>query len=232
MKARRSATRNCIVCTLLSPLFFLLLLQGCGGEDSYQVPADSVRVTQAVQHQTALPASRIPGTDSTTTPLPDSAPAPEKSRSSADSTILAKKESRGRNDSAGTISTTTPSSEKAPEKGAEQVGTNGGKPAVEKGTGCAEITPEIVKQGRMLFIGKGNCISCHGSDAKGNALGPDLTDDTWLHISGDYPSIADVVRKGINLVIEHPTPMPPMGGAKLTDEDICAVSAYVWSLTH
>ena len=31
---------------------------------------------------------------------------------------------------------------------------------------------------------------------------------------------------------EHPAPMPPKGGAPLTDDQVKAVAAYVYSLSH
>jgi hypothetical protein len=31
---------------------------------------------------------------------------------------------------------------------------------------------------------------------------------------------------------QHAAPMPPMGGASLTPQQVCAVAAYVYSLGH
>ena len=55
----------------------------------------------------------------------------------------------------------------------------------------------------------------------------------WLVIGGTYQEIADLVKKGV----PHPTkpfpaPMPPEGGASLSAEQVCAVAAYVNSITH
>jgi len=94
---------------------------------------------------------------------------------------------------------------------------------------CGTITDEMIHQGEVLFSGKGNCSTCHKGDATGSALGPNLTDTTWLDIPGDFRSIAKNIRTGVELPIEHPTPMPPMGGARLTDEQICQLAAYIWS---
>ena len=39
---------------------------------------------------------------------------------------------------------------------------------------------EIEEQGGKLFLEKG-CIACHGMKGEGNAIGPNLTDNMWLH---------------------------------------------------
>lgn len=233
MNAMHNSIRSTVACQLLASLFLLGLLSGCGGEDAQQIRHDSVR-----EHQisAALPAAYSPPAEPTN-PIPsDSTPetVAGKKPTTADST-KPKKQEGTKKDSIRTTATapSSPASSKS-----QATGTSGGnaKGGAEQGTqaqtACSEVTPEMTTQGRSLFIGRGNCISCHGSDGKGNALGPDLTDSKWLHINGDYPSIVDIVRKGVNLVVEHPTPMPPMGGSRLSDSELCAVSAYVWSLSH
>jgi mono/diheme cytochrome c family protein len=40
------------------------------------------------------------------------------------------------------------------------------------------------------------------------------------------------VREGVPQPKEFRDPMPPMGGAQLTPEQLSAVSAYVWGLSH
>ena len=95
---------------------------------------------------------------------------------------------------------------------------------------CDEPTVERIAQGKTIYAGKGNCGNCHAADATGGALGPDLTDKLWIHINGDYTSIARNIRNGVPLPEEYPTPMPARGGGNLSDEEICAVAAYVWSL--
>jgi cbb3-type cytochrome c oxidase subunit III len=84
--------------------------------------------------------------------------------------------------------------------------------------------------GKAIFSGKGLCTACHGPDAKGTALAPDLTDAKWLHADGTVASIAKVIKAGVPTPKEHPAPMPPMGGAQLTDAEIQAVASYVASL--
>jgi mono/diheme cytochrome c family protein len=85
-------------------------------------------------------------------------------------------------------------------------------------------------QGRTLFEGKGNCWTCHGKDAKGTPLGPDLTDGEWINIDGSIDSIRVVVQRGVPKPVRYPAPMPPLGGARLSRAEIEALAAYVFSL--
>jgi cbb3-type cytochrome c oxidase subunit III len=94
----------------------------------------------------------------------------------------------------------------------------------------AGATQEMVTQGDQIFHSNGNCYTCHGADAKGTALAPDLTDAKWINVGGTYDEIQSTVKKGVPQPKEHPGPMPPMGGAQLTDDQVKAVAAYVWSL--
>jgi mono/diheme cytochrome c family protein len=84
--------------------------------------------------------------------------------------------------------------------------------------------------GKAVFTGKGNCHVCHGAEAKGGPLGPDLTDAEWLHIDGKAESIADLIKKGVPAPKQFPAPMLPMGGAQLTDAEVQAVARYIVSL--
>ena len=74
--------------------------------------------------------------------------------------------------------------------------------------------------------------ACHGSSGKGTPLGPDLTDSKWLWSDGSYSGIAKTITDGVMTPKEYRSPMPPMGGAQLTDDQVKAVAAYVWSLSH
>ena len=96
------------------------------------------------------------------------------------------------------------------------------------------VTAALVQQGQQVFTGPGICMTCHGSDATGTPLAPDLTDSEWLWVdpaAGDaLTQIATLIRTGVSQPKEHPAPMPAMGGAQLSDEQIEAVAAYVYSL--
>ncbi len=97
---------------------------------------------------------------------------------------------------------------------------------------CAGATKAEAAEGRKIFVGKGNCYTCHGMDAKGTPLAPNLVSHKWLNVDGSYPEIARVVSTGVAHPKEHPAPMPPMGGARLSPDEICDVAAYVYLLSH
>lgn len=93
------------------------------------------------------------------------------------------------------------------------------------------VTPEMVSQGQEIFTGTGLCFTCHTQTAEGGPLAPDLTDEEWLNISGrNYDEIVQVVNTGVPEPVEHPSAMPPMGGASLTEEQVRSVAAYVYAL--
>ncbi len=94
------------------------------------------------------------------------------------------------------------------------------------------VTPAMVSAGKELFGGKGLCLACHGPDAKGG-LGPDLTDTDWLHGDGSFTDIVSRVLLGVpdDESITGQS-MPPKGGSTLTDEEVRAVAAYVWTLSR
>jgi cytochrome c oxidase cbb3-type subunit 3 len=77
-----------------------------------------------------------------------------------------------------------------------------------------------LEKGQVVYSEK--CLACHGPQLQG-LIGPNLTDDFWIHGKGKAVDIALVVRKG---VLEKG--MPPWEG-QLTDEQIRAVTAYVAS---
>lgn len=96
----------------------------------------------------------------------------------------------------------------------------------------AGVTPAAIAAGKQLFLGEGLCMACHGADAKGS-LGPNLTDQTWLHGAGTYPEIVARVLSGVpSEQSKLGQIMPPRGGSGLTDEQVQAVAAYVWSVSH
>ena len=97
-----------------------------------------------------------------------------------------------------------------------------------------DITAQMVALGDSIFEGKaaaGICFTCHGPEAKGTQLGPDLTDQQWLNGDGSYPFIVQTVTRGVATPKQFPGPMPPFGQS-LTPAQVRAVAAYVYSLTH
>jgi len=94
------------------------------------------------------------------------------------------------------------------------------------------ITNTMVERGRQVFENPRQCIRCHGENASGD-IGPNLTDDSWIHAKGSYLDIVSAVLNGVRL--EQSTrgiPMPPKGGSNLTDDEVHAVAAFVWYISH
>ena len=63
-------------------------------------------------------------------------------------------------------------------------------------------------------------------------LGPNLLDKEWLNGDGGLPFIEKTITDGVPKPKKAPAPMPPKGGGQLTDAQIKAAAAYVWSLSH
>jgi len=101
---------------------------------------------------------------------------------------------------------------------------------------AAAVNASLVALGDSIFHGKaagGACLMCHGADAKGTpGLAPNLADAKWLNGDGTYAFIVKTVQNGVADPKEGPAPMPPMGGSQLRPEQVRAVAAYVYSLTH
>jgi mono/diheme cytochrome c family protein len=94
----------------------------------------------------------------------------------------------------------------------------------------------MLAQGDSIFHGLksgGLCQTCHGPTASGTPLAPSLVDSTWLTGDGSYAFIQKRVTEGMpNPTPPYTGPMLPMGGAQLTPDDIKAVAAYVYSISH
>lgn len=95
-------------------------------------------------------------------------------------------------------------------------------------------TADMVVLGNRLYHGSNGatCIGCHGPDAKGTQLGPDLTDKVWLWSDGSFPGIAQSITKGVPAPKRYRSPMPALGGSQLTPQQVSAISAYIWALSH
>jgi glucose/arabinose dehydrogenase/cytochrome c5 len=96
-------------------------------------------------------------------------------------------------------------------------------------------TPAEVALGKRIFdgqVGSAPCTGCHGTDAKGSPLGPDLTNGKWLWGDGSVAAIAHIITVGVPQPKEYRSAMPPMGGAQLSSSEVSAVAAYLWALNH
>jgi mono/diheme cytochrome c family protein len=94
------------------------------------------------------------------------------------------------------------------------------------------VTPAMVAEGETVFMGAGICFTCHMEGGVGGPLAPDLTDDEWINIDGSYESIVQNVIDGVPEPKEHPGLMLPRGGTAITDDQVNAVAAYVWTLSN
>lgn len=96
----------------------------------------------------------------------------------------------------------------------------------------AAVTPAAITQGDSIFHSKGNCYACHGANAEG-AVGPNLTDAEWIHSDGSYDAIVKQITTGVTKEeSKSGIVMPPKGGSTITDDEVKAVAAYVYSLSH
>jgi len=107
----------------------------------------------------------------------------------------------------------------------------GARPAVAQAS--AAVTPAAIAKGDTIFHTKGNCYACHGAKAQGAAVGPNLTDAEWIHSDGSYDAIVKQVVAGITKEqAKSGIPMPAKGGSTIADDEVNAVAAYVYSLSH
>jgi len=81
--------------------------------------------------------------------------------------------------------------------------------------------PAAVSAGKTIFVAK--CAACHGPQG-GGLIGPNLTDNSWIHGKGALTDIYKVVTKGVpeKGMLAWETTLKP--------EEIIQVVAYVKSL--
>lgn len=118
-----------------------------------------------------------------------------------------------------------------PDAGAAEAGA--GRPPVP--AGAAGVTPAMIALGDSVYHGQAGgaaCVGCHGADAKGTPLAPDLSDSQWIWGDGSLASIEEIIMKGVPMPKQHTGVMPPMGGAQLTKPQVHAVAAYLYALSH
>jgi glucose/arabinose dehydrogenase/mono/diheme cytochrome c family protein len=96
-------------------------------------------------------------------------------------------------------------------------------------------TREMVTLGNRIFHGQvagAACAGCHGSSGQGSPVGPNLTGKKFLWSDGSYAGIKKTIADGVAEPKDYRSAMPPMGGTQLTADQLSAVAAYVWSLSH
>lgn len=101
---------------------------------------------------------------------------------------------------------------------------------------AADTVPDsaTIAAGQRIYQGRGLCATCHGLQGEG-LLGPatrlNAGKAKWLHHDGSWAGIIALVSRGVDAAdSESGQAMPPRGGARLTDEQIRQVAAYVWKL--
>ena len=98
----------------------------------------------------------------------------------------------------------------------------------------AGITDAMVQEGAQIYAGAGICAACHLADGTGS-IGPDLTDSEWLIGDGEFEQLVEQILEGVSAAEATNSLgaiMPPRGGAAITDAQVRAVAAYVWTLSH
>lgn len=134
----------------------------------------------------------------------------------------------GAGETAGGTGAGTPAGGAGAEAPAGGAGAEAPPPAAGGGGASA-----LVALGDSVFHGQaggGTCYVCHGQDGKGSGVGPNLTDAEWLNTDGTLAGITKTVQSGVPTPKKAPAPMPPMGGASLSPDQVKAVAAYVHTL--
>jgi len=81
--------------------------------------------------------------------------------------------------------------------------------------------PESLKAGAVVY--EDNCMACHAEKGKGD-VGPNLTDNYWIHSDGTAANVYPVVFNGV-----EDNGMPAWG-EMITQDEIYQVVAYIKSL--
>ena len=82
-------------------------------------------------------------------------------------------------------------------------------------------TAELLAEGKVIFVK--NCVSCHGPEAQGASIGPNLTDEYWIH-KGGIKDIFKTIKNGV-----QEKGMIPWG-QQLSNAQIAAVATFIKSL--
>ena len=82
-------------------------------------------------------------------------------------------------------------------------------------------TAELLADGKVIFVK--NCVSCHGPEAQGASIGPNLTDEYWIH-KGGIKDIFKTIKNGV-----QEKGMIPWG-QQLSNAQIAAVATFIKSL--
>jgi cytochrome c oxidase cbb3-type subunit 3 len=76
-----------------------------------------------------------------------------------------------------------------------------------------------LSEGKTIYA-EMNCAACHGNEGEGNAIGPNLIDEYWIH-GCSFTDVFNLIKNG-----EPLKGMTPFKG-QLSDEKIQKVTSYV-----
>ena len=94
-----------------------------------------------------------------------------------------------------------------------------GQNAPGQNAGVVLTDKAMLAEGAKLFTEKG-CIACHGTKGEGNAIGPNMTDNFWIH--GCKPAeVVQLIKEGVPA--KGMTPFKSM----MTEGQINSVTAYI-----
>jgi cytochrome c oxidase cbb3-type subunit 3 len=79
-----------------------------------------------------------------------------------------------------------------------------------------------IAEGKTIYK-EMNCFACHGLNGEGNAIGPNLTDDTWIN-GCDFQSVFNIIKNG------NPAKGMTAFKGQISDEKIQKVSSYIHTL--
>jgi mono/diheme cytochrome c family protein len=106
----------------------------------------------------------------------------------------------------------------------------------------AGVTAQLIAQGDSIYNSPNpqgqpmSCTRCHGAKGDGGQNGPSLTTGPWLHGGRDPVNLARIITNGMprdSISSTRRFAMNPRGGqqANLSDAQIRALAAYVWSIS-
>jgi len=123
----------------------------------------------------------------------------------------------------------------APAAAAPAVAVAAAAPAAPAAPAPAGANAAQVALGDKIYHGQasgGACAGCHGSDGGGTSFGANLKAHTYLWSDGSIAGIRKTIAEGVATPKQSDGVMPPKGGSDLSDSDLDAVAAYVWTLAH
>ncbi len=79
-----------------------------------------------------------------------------------------------------------------------------------------------IEEGKQVY-NEMNCFACHGMNGEGNAVGPNLTDDFWIH-GCSFQNVFNIVKNG------NPAKGMTAFKSQISDEKIQKVASFVLTL--